>query len=176
MTDVQPIFAKNRSTLISRLRLTGASSPDAISAVDGAMVAVAIGLFDRLGEATVATIQGYTYSDDASAGANSRLRLKAAITEEKWIRHELMRKMPVLFMDSASKASRQWNEEEFSRNGEADQREISRLWNEVLTLLDDLEGNTSNATVSAMAFGPDTSPVFVPGGSVLNPLLGGTSG
>jgi len=161
-----PIFAESRDSLVSQLRLSGASSDDATAAIDAAMSAVAIGLYDRMGSGLVDTIRSYTYSNDPTSGAQSRQRLKGAVIEEKWVRYELMRKMPVLFVGSRGASLDRWNQEELTRDGEVRDSELQRLWSEVLDGIDDLRGNTNAGAVSAVTFGPDTTPVCRPGDSI----------
>jgi hypothetical protein len=165
-----PLFAENRAALLSQLRLSSADSDDAVAAIDAAIQAVGIGMYDKLGPGLVAQIKAIAYSDDLTTSADARLRLKAAVAEEKWVRAELLRKMPVLFRESRGTAYDRYNEEGLVADGDRVEDEISRLMDEANDLLDDLNGNTSPARTSALTFGPTTTPVYTPGGSVRHEL------
>jgi hypothetical protein len=169
----QPIFAENRTKLLQRLQLGSITTEDAEAAVDAALAAVAIGVYDRLGSGTTDTIRGYTYSDDPSTSVESRTRLKGAVLEEKWVRYELLRTMPSVFPTSSNRLRTRINEASaYSQDPAAVADELERLWAEISELLDDLAGNDEAGSVSARTFGPDTTPVYEPGGSVRSYLSG----
>ena len=166
MSDPQPIFNKDRATLLARLRLVGAESESAVASIDAAFAVVGTGFYDRLGAEAVALIAGYPYSEDLTAGETQRKRLKAAVTEEKWMRLELMRRMPSLFFDGSGNSGNRWNDEQLGREGSASKEELQRLENEILELLGQLIDESDTSVVSAVVFSPDTTPVYRPGGSV----------
>lgn len=169
MSQPQPLFNKNRSELLSRLRLSQSDSEDAVAAIDAALAAVAIGFYDRLGT-EVDVIKAIAYTSDASAGESARRRLRAATIEEKWVRYELMRSMPVLFFEFSGAQDR-WNEEEMGTDARRVERELRRLLDDINTGLDYLMGSTDSEGIQAMTFGPDTTPVYTPGGSVQSPIV-----
>jgi hypothetical protein len=165
MSVVQPIFSKNRDTLLSQLRLSGANSKDAIAAIDATILFVGTELYSRLGGGLVDTVRGYPYSTDPTSGEEARTRLRASLLEEKWVRYELLRKMPTLFHDSSGDSTRRWNEEELTREGSREDDELNRLMSDITQMLDSLSGGTEEPGISAKTFGPETTPVYRPGGS-----------
>jgi len=166
MTD--PLFAQDRASLVSQLRLTGADHTDTVAAIDAAIQTVALRFYDLLGSGQVDLIKSYSYSADPTAGDNERTRLRAAVAEEKWVRAELIRKLPILFVANEGVAMDQWNEEELTRDGKGSEDEISRLEAEGLEMVDILLGDSDGSSLSAEAIGPESTPVYRPGHSVIN--------
>lgn len=164
MTD--PLFANSRAELVSQIRLTGANGDDAVAAIDAAIRAVAVNIYDAIGESKVGQIRGTAFSDDPTASKDVRLRLKAATMEEKWVRAELLRKMPVLFRESRGASYDRFNEEGIGEDAQRAEDEIRRLMADVYELLDDINGDASSSRISAVTFGPEKTPVIRPGQSV----------
>jgi sugar phosphate isomerase/epimerase len=157
------------------MRLTDASvRQDAVAAIDAAIQTARVGMADRLGDDLTTEIVLTAWTANPSTSAERR-RVKAALLEEKWVRLELMRTMPVLFQQAAGMAGDRWNNEDFEREGFSTDREIERLWQEILFGLDEITEGASRPQGFASAIGPDDTPVYRPGGSA-RPWHGGTLG
>lgn len=155
-----PLFLPSRDALLARLRLTGASQPDSVAAIDSALRRVRLEFYGRLGSARVVEIVAYAVEDPATTD-NGILRALAEETEGIWVRALLLRNLPVLFMDTAGQAEQVWNEEALTRNmGVADVRsEIEKLMEEVEANLARLLGGGEDASaLNVSTIGPSETP------------------
>lgn len=161
---VEPLFNQNRTQLLRKLRLSGAISPDAASAIDAAIQGVRVRIYDRLGEERVTTIKATTLTDNPT-DSTGIIRLKAAVLEEKWVRYELMRSMPVIFHDSDGESLAAWNNEDFAirgRGSDTKEAELERLQADIAELLAELVSGTDEPNIRASTIGPATTPVIRP--------------
>lgn len=166
----QPLFAADLPTLLKELRLaTLASSSDAQSVVNMAMLAVRTGFLRKLGKDRVVQIQGYTATENPLTDEEI-VRATARVVEVNWMRYELMGRLPMLFMDASGDAEEVFNEEPAFRQLAASDVEDKRakLWAEILESLELLGGDEEVGEPGghAKVFTPDPSKVFAPGASI----------
>ncbi len=155
------------------MRLSGSTgSDDAASAIDAAVQEAVVGMADRLGDDLVAEILASPYTETPTT-ASQRRRVKASLIEQKWARMVLMRTMPVLFQQGVAQGEARWNQEEFETDRVFTEREISRLYDDVLAGLDELTDGANRPTGSASVIGPDVTPVYRPGFSARHTATGG---
>lgn len=170
---ISPIFVADLPTLKSRLRLSGVgASADAEKMIEGAVLTVRSNLQRALGTARLGVLASYAHSD-APANDNEYLRLLAEETEVKWVRMELMRALPMLFMDGSGNSQQVWNDEAPFRQAGSFSigKEIDRLQAEILQNLDALRGDMppgEEATIKTTDLIPDSEPP-APGDSVWDP-------
>jgi len=162
-----PLFAEDRDSLVAQLRLSSADSADAQAAIDSAILAAVVSIYDHIGEALVVEIRSVPYSDNPNT-SDARRRIKASVAEEKIVRAELLRKMPIMFRESQGTSFDRFNEEGLTSRFEEDRlgAEVEQLMADAVVLLDDLAGTGQDGEVSASVIGPLDSPVHRPGGTV----------
>lgn len=136
---ITPTFIVDMTTMKSLLRLTGTPQPDALAMIDAGVQQAGLYLRRILGLARVVAIQGMAYSENP-ATLDQLARLKANTAELYLVRINLMRSMPVLFMDNSSNARETWNNEGLTRRVSLRdlEPEIARLQSDVDTLLAEL--------------------------------------
>jgi len=154
VATIEPIFAESRQALLRRLRLSNVSDEGAEAAIDAGLQKVRVGMYDKLGKGLIDTILSTGLVDNPSTADEVR-RVKAAVAEETWLRHELMRTMKTFFIDGGSGARQFYHEQAFD-GGDGDDsryhRELSTLWADLLEMLDELRGNPDESSVRATAF------------------------
>lgn len=158
--SVTPLFISDMPTLKKRLRLSGAAQGDALAIIDSATETARVLIFDSLGASRVNVLLGKPYTENAVT-TDGIQRIKANNLELLIIRRDLLRRMPVLFMDSSGAKRESWNDEGFTRRAEQRelQAEITRLDQEIVDALTDL------ATDSV------SSPSTVQGGIMCRPTV-----
>lgn len=162
---VSPLFIKNRSTLLQSLRLKD-TNESTTQQVDNAIAEVRTELYTALGGARISTIKTYTVTDTPTT-TNELVRSEATLTEDKWIRLLLLRRMPSFFLGSSSGAEETWNTTGLLREDAArHESELTRLQSEVDCGLGKLQADTEECvTVQAAVIGPTkTNPA--PGASI----------
>ncbi len=140
--SVTPLFVPTRTQLVKALRLKGV--PDAENAqdvIDEAISLVRTNIFQRLGSDRIATIRAISYSRTPTSDQDY-LRLLAATTETKWVRVELMRVMPMQFVDGSA-ADQTWQNEAAFRAATfaTIAAEAKRIRNEIDQALEILSGS-----------------------------------
>jgi len=164
---VLPLFITTIADLQSRLRLTGTAQADSLRMMTETIEQVRVYLYDALGSARVAVILATAHSDAPTTNAEL-LRSKAELVESMWVRMILMRRMPMLFMDTSAQTQQVWNEDGLTRNmGAAGiEKELARLQNDISNLLDDLQGAVpSTSSIHVSTVGPLVIPPR-PGASI----------
>lgn len=136
---ITPTFIVDTATMKSLLRLTGTPQPDALAMIDSGIQSAGLYLRRILGLARVVAIQGMAYSENP-ATLDQLSRLKANTAELYLVKINLMRSMPVLFMDNSSNTRETWNNEGLTRRVSLRdlEPEIARLQSDVDTLLAEL--------------------------------------
>lgn len=166
---VQPMFMPSMLELRQALRLSKIGQDnDTLHQIDAAVQAVKTGFFQHLGAAKIGQIQAIAYTKAPKTDADM-LRVLAASTETKWVRSQLMRTMPLLFMDGSSTVQ-SWQEDAAFRNGSFLQTrdELRRLDDEIKQNLSMLQSAVIEGagSVSIQLVTPDNS--ISPGQSVLD--------
>jgi hypothetical protein len=162
-----PLFVATEAALKARLRLSGVSG-DGQAVLDDVVREVRVGFYDRLGLDRIDAIlvTGTTSSPTTAAELE---RVKAENIEAKWVKAQMLREMPVLFMDAAA-PQQNWNDEGLTRQASRDQttKEYERLMLDVEDGLRDLaEEEAQDGIVRTSVFGyerPDDEEVIRPGG------------
>lgn len=158
--QIQPMFMPSNLALRKALRLSGVpDTNDGSAVIDTAVETVKVGFFRALGEAKILQIRAIPYNIDPRTSAEY-LRTLAATTEVKWVRSQLLRTMPLLFMDGTARVQA-WQEEAAFRDGSFLQTrdELRRLDDEIQVALEVLrtsdlsQGYSSKMTTVA----PDDS-------------------
>jgi hypothetical protein len=136
---VQPLFVPSKLMLTKALRLSKISkNNDALSQIDEAISVSRVELYKSLGVGRVTAILGMAYTTNPIT-ANDHTRMLASTVETKMVKRELIRTMPMMFMDG-SNAAQAWSEEAAFREGSYLQTrdELRRLEDDIrsgLTLL-----------------------------------------
>lgn len=159
ITGVQPLFVQTMDELRKSLRLSQiGNNNDAISLIEAAVQVAKINFFRHLGEAKIAAIQKIALSKQPKTNSDY-LRVMAAATEIKMVRVQLLRSMPVMFMDGTSKVQT-WNEEAAFRDGSFLQTrdELRRLEDEIKQNLSMLESAVfEGGDIKVDVVAPDSS-------------------
>lgn len=162
-----PMFVSDRSTLLTRLKLDGATVAGSLAEIDTAIQEVAVGFFRRLGASRIAAVKAITYTD-TPATSDDYLRLLASLTEINWVRAKLLRVKPTLFMDASGKALQIWNDEGAFRpnSAKAIDAELADLSHKIEDGLLALENGVGTLTteINATTFQPAATP-DLPGAS-----------
>lgn len=172
---VSPLFVESRDKLVSRLRLEGMPlTSNGQDLVDESIQAVKGMLYRRLGKARVDYLQSLPFSPSPKDDPGY-LKLLANTTETKWVRLELMRIMPMMFVEGNS-PNEVWQNEAGVREAGVGQvrSEMNRIRSEVEDALEVLSGNidvTELDRIKINPIGPENDPPL-PGDSVR--IQGGT--
>lgn len=140
-----PLFVADVATLKSKIRLSGVpSTSDADDIINEAVLTVRAGFYRELGSTQIAAIQGITFVEDPASDDEVK-RAVANVTEVKWVKAELMRAMPLMFMDGNAQQDQIFQDEALFRD--ASQRQLDqeriRLENEVEQAMELLRGDAS---------------------------------
>lgn len=168
-----PVFIADLDILKAQLRLSAVDTGDAVDVIDSIMGEVRLGLYAELGSTRVTEILAIPFVDPAITD-NHLTRLRANNTELLWVRALLMRRLPVLFVQSAGVARHTWNEEGIVREGTSggdvrrEVRELTRLYRLGLAALKGEDVGDLSVFVPV----PDETPQR-PGDSIRPALAGG---
>jgi len=161
---ILPLFNATVESVKARLRLQGVAATDpGQPLIEGAVQAVRVGFYRQIEQAQINVLLSYS-SVENPTNEQEVLRQLAEVTELKWIRYELMRSMPMLFMDSAAGTQQAWNDEGIFRGMGVAERdaELKRLWSEIvqsLSLLTADETIPDETTMRVDVFVPDSAPM-----------------
>ena len=165
-TTVQPLFVRTKDDLLKALRLSQVpDTNDAKFQIDEAIRNARVNFFTALGASLVNATKAKPFSTQPST-ADEIARALASSVEVKMVRAELLRVMPVMFMDGANTVQ-SWNQEAAFREGSYLQTksELTRLENEIregLTML--LSGEIGASQIATLY--PDA--FFNPGDSLFS--------
>lgn len=165
-TTVQPLFVRTKDDLLKALRLSQVpDTNDAKFQIDEAIRNARVNFFTALGADLVNATKAKPFSTQPST-ADEIARALASSVEVKMVRAELLRVMPVMFMDGANTVQ-SWNQEAAFREGSYLQTksELTRLENEIregLTML--LSGEIGASQIATLY--PDA--FFNPGDSLFS--------
>ncbi len=154
--SVRPLFVADRATLTKALRLSQVrSTNDASSQIDEAIRVARTKLYQALGATRVEQVLALA-TKASPVSADDYTRATANTVETKMVRRELLRVMPLMFMDGANPVQ-SWNEEAAFREGGyvLIQKELARLEEDInsgLTIL--LSGTVGSSQVETLM--PDT--------------------
>jgi len=156
------------AALQSKLRLSSVKDGDALAMIEEAVRDARISFYDRLAAARVGEIVAIVYTD-APVNAEQVLRMKAAVTEAKLVRLQILRTMPSMTVEASPADQQAWNQEGFLRDTRPDEiaREIKRLTLETDQYLQDLEGEAPTpSALNVSTIGPTRDPMPLPGESI----------
>lgn len=164
---VAPMFVPTMDDLRKSLRLSSiATTSDAIAMIDAAVQTASVTFFRHLGQEKIALIKATAYTR-APVTNMEFLRVLAASTELKIVRAQLLRNMPLMFMDGAIPA-RSWQEEAAFREGSTlmHRDEMKRLDEEIRQALATLQSAQFSAggDLATSVVSPDSS--IVPGQTI----------
>lgn len=154
-TSVQPLFVPSKAELRKALRLSQvADENDAVHQIDEAIRASRVKIFQALGQTRVDQILTTPYVQ-RPATQSDYMRMLASTVETKMVRAELMRVMPLMFMDGANTVQA-WQQEAAFREGSFLQTrdELRRLEADIA------EGLTMLLTGSVVSGDPQISTLF----------------
>lgn len=140
---IQPLFSPTRAYLVSGIRLRDVpSETNAQDVIDEAINTVKANFYRRLGKERIEAIKTVAFTRTPSTD-EEYLRLLAQTTETKWTRLELMRTLPMSFMDG-NVTDQQWQNEAAFRaaTGAALASEQKQLRNEIDMAMDVLAGTS----------------------------------
>lgn len=165
-TTVQPLFVRTKDDLLKALRLSQVpDTNDAKFQIDEAIRNARVNFYTALGATIVNATKAMPFSTQPST-TEEISRALASTVEVKMVRAELMRVMPLMFMDGANTVQ-SWNQEAAFREGSYLQTkaELTRLENEIregLTML--LSGEIGASQIATLY--PDD--FFNPGDSLFS--------
>lgn len=166
---VKPLFCPSREYLVKGLRLRDLPvEVNAQDLIDEAISAVRVGFFRRMGREAIEAAQATAFTKLPATDADYR-RLLAQVTETKWVRLELMRSMPMMFVDGNA-ADQSWQQEAAFRSATSLQvaSEMKQLRAEIDEALDIISGAaqpSESLGVKIQTYGPDETP-SLPGDTV----------
>lgn len=157
---VAPLFSSDMASLKAGLRLSGVpTGVDAEKMIDDATESARTFFHRRLGTDRVNEILAISLVENPTT-ADGVLRNQARLTEIKYLKLDLMKRLRLLFIDSSSRVDQAWNTEGLLRDVSSEQAEnIMRwLWNEIESDLaylagDEEEGVTIQATTFERDYG-----------------------
>lgn len=167
---VAPLFVADMPTLLTRIRLEGATAPGALAEIDQATQDTRLEIYRRLGADRLNTILALVYVENPVTD-DDYLRMCANNLECWLVRRRLLVVKRTLFADAASGQHGQWNDEGmFGPNTlQGVKTEISQLdvWVEDgFTVLEKGVGVDEPTAVNVDVIGP-ACPQDLPGGSVI---------
>ena len=173
-SGIVPLFVATRNLLLERLRLKGASSTAAQAIVDEAIESVRVDLYSKLSKAIVDEILAITYVPNPTTTDGIR-RARANRLETLMVKVYLLRRMPVLFIDTTDKDDEIWNEEGLTRHlsPEAIEAAVNALQTTIDLDLGVVLGTEDSNEVQIATLEPETT--FVPGDTIRNTPLGETN-
>lgn len=157
---VSTLFLADMTLLRAQLRLTGVpTSSDANDILDAAVLVARTGFYRELGSARVAVLVAMS-SVDAPDSDNEILRKIAEQTEFQWVRMELMRTLPMLFMDGSGNRDQIWNDEgafrqASTRHLETERKRIQAEIKQNLVMLKATETIGTEKTVGSWSIAPE---------------------
>ena len=152
LSTTETLFAPNKELLKRNLRLSQVpSTNDAVTMIDSAIQFVRTEFYRHLGQERVESLIAMPYNATPKTPAEN-IRLLAVQTEVKWVRAQLLRNMPTLFMDSTSKIQA-WNEEPAFRETSflQTERELKRLQTEIDEAMAILKASDLSAAVGRVS-------------------------
>lgn len=167
--EVTPLFVESMVDLKSRLRLSGAAAEDALEIIDFTVQRVRVGFYSRLSASRIDAIR------DTSPVLNpttreETIRTLAIATEIAWCRLILMTELPQLYIDGSGNTQKIWNEEGLTREGVPNkEKEMQRLWNQILDALAIMESGELSAPPSRVSLIAPDCPQPRPGTSIGRP-------
>lgn len=172
---IEPVFNTTVDSIRQRLKLSGATQSDTITAIEQAVREVRVGLYEELGSARVDEILTFSSTDNPTTN-EELVRARAEQTEVAWVKLILVRELPVIFMDSSGNTSQIWNEESLTRDASsADLNELAKvLESRVHKGLEDLVGSFEPGQGAVDLIGPSSTPPR-PGSTVFPPWSGGSN-
>lgn len=140
-----PLFVADLDTLKAKLRLSGVAAPSgAEEIINEAILTVRAGFYRDLGKSRIDTLLAISFTETPETN-DEILRATASLTEVKWVRSELIRTLPMLFMDGNAQQAQIYHDEAAFRD--ASQRQLDaereRLLADVRDNLDVLSGDES---------------------------------
>ena len=166
---IHPLFVPSGASLRAALRLSQVpEGNDGSALIDTAVEAAKVGFFRILGPEKVAALKAIPYTTNPTTSQDV-LRVLAANTEVKWVRSQLLRTMPTLFMDGSS-VMQTWNDEAAFRQGSVLQTrdELKRLQVEIDSALETLKTSVLSATGGAELSLVQPDNTIAPGDTVLD--------
>lgn len=172
---VEPLFCPSREYLVKGLRLRDLPTDvNAQDLINESILAVRASFYRRIGLEGITAVQAIAFTKHPATASDYR-RLLAQTTETKWVRLELMRIMPMQFVDGSA-ADQSWQHEAAFRSATGAQvaAEIKQLRAEIDAALDIIAGNaeaTESLDIKIQTYGPDGTPaqpgdtVWVQGGA-----------
>lgn len=141
---VSPVFVASTAVLKSKLRLSGvAATSDADDIIDDVILTVRTRLYKELGASRINSLKAITYVENPET-ANQLLRAEANIVETKACKAELMRALPMMFMDGNASQGQIYHDEAAFREASQMQlnEERTRLLTDVELGLESLRGSS----------------------------------
>lgn len=166
-----PLFIVDVATLKAKIRLSGvAAASDADDIINEAVLTVRAGFYRELGSPRVAVIQALAFTENPVTN-DQVLRAVANITEVKWVKAELLRTLPLSFMDGNADQNQVFQDEALFRDASQHQIDLERvsLESEIQLNLDLLRGDqsiASEATMRLATISPSVTPPL-PGDSII---------
>lgn len=155
-----PLFAADVATLKSKLRLSGVPSvSDADDIINEAVLTVRAGFYRELGKTTVDAIVALPFVEDPTTDDEIK-RAVANTTEVKWVRAELIRSLPMMFIDGSADQTQVYHDEALFRDASTAQlnEERVRLETDIEVNLALLRGEQSIGTEGAGLRAETVSP------------------
>lgn len=155
---MEPLFVSDIDTLKSRLRMSGVDVGDSAAMLNAVVEEVRLGLFRELGSNLIAELQAIIRSDAPITREELR-RLRAENVEYLWCRLLLLRRMPVMMLQSAGDGRHRWNQEGITRDATRNDvtREVNDMWRLVLDGIAELLGQDTGM-LTATVIEPDQPP------------------
>lgn len=159
-----PVFVTSIDELKSKMRLSGLpSSGDGDAQFDEAVLLVRTGLYRELGATVIDSVLAIPFTENPVDDQGVR-RATASSIEVKWVRAELMRLLPMMFIDGNANQRQVYHDEAAFR--EASQRQLDderrRLMNDVEIGLELLRQSSDPGSdqqqIIADSVEPDSAP------------------
>lgn len=164
--DTNPLFIADYTVLLTRLRMDGIADDDHVNSefaiVEDAVRRVRIGFFDRLGATRIAELQAIAFNPNPVSDDDLQ-RMRADQAELLWIKKELIKELPVYFLDGSGRYRENWNEEGLLRQKDQEQLDAMALQicEELERVLTTLTGAGDNpSAIKCSTIGAD-EPVVV---------------
>lgn len=169
------LFVATVDILKSKIRLSGVeSTSDASSIIDEAVLTVRAGFYRELGSPRVAQIQALPFTENPVTD-DQVMRAVANSTEVKWVKAELLRTMPMSFMDGNADQNQVFQDEALFRDASQHQIDLERISLESdiqqnLDLLRGIESIASEASLRVETLAPAIAPPL-PGDTIIPPHI-----